>query len=130
MFLAQRIVQTHVGQILLEGLLRDMVEPQQGRITKSDCVGADLVGALVVDEVEQLILLDWPANGAAILFPREEGVCDALAIGGCGIGAERAESRAVCLNLSGASEGGKGGHVVVGEEEEGTAVRLVGGCGG
>src|SRR5262249_59025165 len=104
-------VKSDVGKVLVEGLLCDMVEPGQGRITKGDCVGADLVGALVVDEEEQLILLDWPANGAAILFPHEEGVCDALAIGGCGIGTERADRRAVCLNLSGASEGRKGGHV-------------------
>ena len=52
MFLTQCIVQSHVGQMLLEGLLRDMVEPQQGRISEGDSVGADLVGALVVGEEE------------------------------------------------------------------------------
>ena len=78
-FLVDRIVDTSARQMPILRLLALWLKPKSERVAKGDGVCAYLIVALVVGEKEELVLLDRPADGAAILSAHKEGVLQALA---------------------------------------------------
>src|SRR5512143_3939768 len=112
--------------MLLERLLRDVVEPGENRVVKCNRVGADLVVAFVVRKEEEFVLFDRPSKAAPILPAHEkwiEGTCTRLR---CRVKTEHVLRQTVWSPLGGSFVAREGRHIVVAEEEETPSVKRVG----
>src|SRR6266850_660809 len=84
-------------------LLRHVVQSGKQWIGEHDCAGANLVVTLVIAEKEQLVLLNGTTQAEAVLPAHEEGV--------------RIEGISPQRRI--------GGHIMIAEEEESAAVKLI-----
>src|SRR5215813_3083357 len=98
------VIEAQSGEVALQRLLRDVVQTGKQWIGEYDGAGANLVVTLVVGEKEQLVLLDGSADAEAVLPAHKEGI--------------RIEGIAPQRRI--------GGHIVIAEEKEAAAVKLVG----
>src|SRR5215510_250032 len=104
-----------------QGLFRNVIKPCKEWVSKSKRVGADLVVPLKVAEEKKFVFLNRPAESPSELFPNKERILDTRARGGCRVDAKKAELRWI----GGTFEARERRHVVIAEEEEGAAVKLV-----
>src|SRR5882672_1279804 len=104
MALADTVIQPHAGKVALQRLLRHVVQSGKQWIGEYDSAGAHLVVALVVAEKKQLVFLDGTTHAETVLSAHEEGV-----------------------RIEGIPPQGRiGRHIVIAEEEEAAAVKLIG----
>src|SRR5215468_6642162 len=74
-----RIVQTNTAEMSCLWLPGNVIKPEDERVREGDRIRAYLVVALIVAKEEELILLDRPANGGAVLPANKEGVLELFA---------------------------------------------------
>src|SRR4030095_1945888 len=99
-FRTNRVIHTNVAQMALQRLLRDMAESDQDRVSEANDVRADLLIALVVDEEEELVFLNRPAESAPVLLAHKEGVPSMHTCIRGRIETKRTKSPAVRLNFT------------------------------
>src|ERR1051326_5327886 len=109
-------------------LLCYVVEPEKRCVGKCDRVCADLIVAFIVAEEEEFILLDRPAQRAAILSADKERVKHTSARIRCRIVAQRADGKAVESFFGGPTEAWEGRHVMVAVKEKSAPVQVIAAC--
>src|SRR5439155_26306438 len=92
------------GKVALQRLLRHVIQSREQRVGEYDCAGAHLVVTLVVAEKEQLVFLDGSTHAESVLSANEKGIRIK------GISPQRRVGR----------------HIVIAEEKEAAAVKLIG----
>src|SRR5262245_11468985 len=102
-------------------LFRNVIKPGKEWVGKSKRVSADLVVPLIVAEEKELVFLNRPAESRSVLFPNKERILYTRARGRSRVCAEEAELR----RIGGTFEARERRHVVIAEEEEGAAVKIV-----
>ena len=117
----QLVIDARVEQPEFVWVGRQMVVALEKRVAEGDTVSADLVGVLVVGEEKRLVFLQRAAEGEAALAAHERRLFE---------GSEKLRVTAPTSNpigkhcrITGALQAWEGGHMLVAEEDEPTAMK-------